>query len=135
MLGQDERPVAGDVLQTAEIAAKGFLVVQVHVEGDEVDLGEVEVFRRREVGVADQRLGSDRLHLGAELVEERLDALFPVPAHDVGRNLVADHVREHGAMARRVAHSPTNRVADLGDDARRVEERDVLRPRNPDQDA
>src|SRR5204863_3076368 len=59
-LGEHQRLVLGEILQPREVAAKRTLLVQIDVEADEIDAVDVEVLRRREVRVADQRVAINR---------------------------------------------------------------------------
>ena len=68
--GQQQRQVAGDVLQPRQVAAQLGFVVQVDVERADVEERQVEVFGRREVDVGEQGLRRDRLRLVVELAQE-----------------------------------------------------------------
>ena len=57
VFAQDQRLFAGDVLQARQVIAKDFLVVQVHVETDEVDPARLEIFGGGEIGEGDQAIG------------------------------------------------------------------------------
>ena len=135
-LGQHERLVLGDVLEPREVAAEVDLAVEVDVEGDEVDeVGHVEVLGGRKVGVAHQRGGRALLHLVAQRAQEVAHAIGSVPAHDVGRHLVADEEAEERGMVAAGLARGAHGAADLRHQGLVVEEADVLRPRDGDQHA
>jgi hypothetical protein len=127
-LGEHEGAGAGQVLQTGEVAAQGDLVVQVDVETGEIQEVELQVLRGGEVGVGDERVGVHGVHLVRQLLQEALDARGPVPAHHLGRDLVAhQHRMQIGQLAqrtRRLADPPANLAAV----PHGVEEADVLGP-------
>jgi hypothetical protein len=133
-LRHHERLVAGLVVQAREVGLERVPVLEVDVEGVEVDERELEVLRRREVDVGDQPAGVLVLRRAVQALEEPLRAPAPVPAGDRSGDLVADRVRQD----RRVAGDAADLLADaLLDGARRravVEERDVLLPRQAGHD-
>jgi hypothetical protein len=110
--------------------------VEIDVEREEVDeVGDLEVLGGGEVGVADERARRSILHLVTQRAQEGRHALGPVPAHHVGRDLVADEEPEQRRVVAAVVGSGTHGSPDLRDGLAPVEKRDVLRPGNRHQDA
>ena len=134
-LGDDDREVADDVVQTREVVLQALLRLEVDVEGGKVEEGQLEVLRRGVVHVGDERVGVFGLDRLVEVVQEALDAAIAVPARNLGRDLVADRVAEHG----RVAGGGVGRLLDAADDRLAVraalEEGDVVLPRDADHHA
>src|ERR1700687_5086890 len=105
-LGQDQRPVAGQAVQARQVPAELGLRMQIDVEGQEVGEVGLEVLGGGEVGVAHQGGRLDALDHAGRLPQEPGDPLRPVPADDVGRDLVADQERAHRGMAAAGPHHP-----------------------------
>ncbi len=134
-LGQEQRLLAGHVLQAPEVGAQVGFAVQVDVEGAHVEAAHVEVLGRREVHVGHERVRRHGLDVVVELPQEAFDAGVAVPAHDRRRNLVAHGQHQRGRMrghATRRGHHP---LPHLARERGVVEERDVLRPRDADHHA
>ncbi len=132
-LGQHQRPVDGEVVQPRHVFAEGMLVMEIDVEAEEVGEIDRQIFGRREIRVGDEPLGIDVLDEADELLEEGADVVRPVPAHHVGRDLVADQESEDRRMAIHRAHGLDHGALDVALDLGAVEEGDVLRPRHADQ--
>jgi hypothetical protein len=110
--------------------------MQVDVEGHEVEeLGQIEILGGREVGVADERPRGLLLDVADQPAQEFAHPLRPVPANDIGRDLVADEQPEEGRVAAEVLCRRPHGATDLRHDVLAVEKADVLRPRNGDQHA
>ena len=128
-LGEDQRASIGQVLEACQVTPEGLRVVQVHVHGEEVGgRARVEVLGGRKRRVADQHAGRVAPHRLDESCEEGADGRRPVPADDVGRNLVADEEAEERGVT-------SERPGRLDDGAARpvhggglVQEEHVLRP-------
>ncbi len=97
--GEDERLVAGEILQAAEVAGEVLLAMEVDVVAVEIDLARQQVFGRRKVCVGGEGEGIVLLDDAHERVEEFLHAPRAVPADEVGRDFVVDEEAEHGGMA------------------------------------
>ena len=132
-LGQHQRPVDGEVVQPPDIARERPLVVQIDVEADEIGEIDGQVFGRRKVGVADQRLRVLSSDQGDEALQKAPHRLGAVPADHIGRDLVADQIGEDRRMARAGANPGDHRRADIRLGRAAVEKGDVLRPGQPDQ--
>lgn len=133
--GQEQGTSAGEVLEAPEIASELFDAVQVHVEGEEIEARDLEVLGHREVGVGYQRLGVDLLDLVCERAQESPDAGRLVPADHVRRDLVPDEEGEQGP--RRVAQGAggvPHAAPDLPSFGAGIEEAEMLRPRDSDQE-
>ncbi len=134
-LGEQQRLVSGNVLQPREVRAQLGLAVQIHVEGEDVEEREIEEFRRRKVDVREQAVGRGRLALFVQDAEITFDALPAVPAHDTGWNFVAQREGQDRGMVAQLGHLLDDLVADPPAERAVVEERDVLRPGQPDHHA
>src|SRR5262249_45933272 len=73
-LAEDERLVADQVLQAEQVTAERLGVVEVDVEGDEVQEGDVQVLRGRVAGVGDEALRVGLFADVPQLGEEALHA-------------------------------------------------------------
>ncbi len=71
---EQQRLVAGDVLQAREIRAQLRLAVQIDVEGAEVEEREIEKFGRRKIDVREEVVRRLRLRFFVQIAEEPLDA-------------------------------------------------------------
>ena len=134
-LGQQQRLVSGDVLQSREVRAQFGLAMQVDVEGADVEERQVEEFGRRKVDVREQAAGRRRLRVLEQVVEKVFDAHAAVPAHHPGRDFVAERKRQHCRMVPELGDLRGDLAANRPLQAAIVEKRDVLRPRHPDHDA
>ena len=132
---EQQRLLAGDVLQARQVGAQLVLAVQVDVERADVEEREVEKLGRREVDVGEEAVGRCGLAFFVEAAEEALDAPLAVPAHDARRNLVAEREGEDGGMIAELADLRGDLAPDGALQRAVVEKRDVLRPRQPDHDA
>ncbi len=97
-LAQEQRAIAHEVLQTEQITLERLGVMEIDVEGGEVEKRKIEVLRRGIVGVGDQALRIDLLDDVAQLGQEPLDLSSAVPTDDIGRDFVADAVGEQGGV-------------------------------------
>ena len=102
-LGEQQRLVAGDVLQPREIRAQLRLAVQIDVERADVEEREIEKLGRRKVDVGEQAVRRRGLRVLVQVAQKALDADAAVPAHDAGRNLVAERERQHRRMIAELA--------------------------------
>jgi hypothetical protein len=132
---QQQRLVAGDMLQPREVGAQLRLAMQVDVERTDIEERKVEEFGGREVHVGEQRLRHRRLRVFVELVEKPFDSDPSVPAHDARRNLVAERDRQQRRMAPQLADAADELAADLALERAIVEKRHVLRPGDADHHA
>ena len=130
--GQQQRFVAGDVLQPRQIRAQLGLAVQVHVERAHVEEREIQEFSRRKVDVREQGSGRDRFRVVIQVAQKTFDAQAAVPTDHARRDFVAEREHERRGMIRELA----DLVADFAPDRPRqppvVQERHVLRPRQTD---
>ena len=97
-LAEHQRLVADQVLQPEQVAAERLPVVQVDVERGEVEERQVEVLGRRDSWRRSPGSGIGLPDHVMQLGQEPLDPARPVPADDVGRDLVADAVGQHASM-------------------------------------
>ena len=107
-LPEHERPVTGQMLQLAEIAAEVLAALEKDVEHQEVDALQRQVLGGRIIGVGDQPAGVDLADDLDQLVERVRHGLQPVPAQDIGGNLVTQREPQDSrvpgqALARRPA--------------------------------
>ena len=71
---------------------------------------------------------------GDEASEATADCVGAVPAHHIGRDLIADQIGEDRRVTIASPYSGDHRLADLLLGCRAVEKGDVLRPRQSDED-
>ena len=121
--------MSGNVLKTREVRSLRGLLMQVDVEGADVEEGQIEVLRGWEVDVRQQALGRDFFRVLIEMVKEALDPKPAVPPNDVGWYLVADRKHQDCRVVRKLAHCVADPAPDLSLQSTIVQERDVLRPR------
>ena len=135
-LGQQQRLVAGDVLQPRQVRAQLGFAMQIDVERADVEERQVEKFGRREVDVGEERVGSGALRV---LVAVRAG----IARRERGR-ATARRQAESRCRARTSAPRDDRRArallrvelsADRALQPAIVEKRDVLRPRQPDHHA
>src|SRR5438105_5058531 len=109
------------------------LVIPVYVETQEIG----EIYRQglmpREIGLADQRTRTTPAYQRYQLLQEAPYLLCPVPADHVRRDLIADEIGKYRRMPAAGAHAAYDCLSDLRLDRRAVEERDVLRPGQSDE--
>ena len=112
-LGHQQRPVAGDVLQAGEVGRDCESRLEVDVEADEVEEGQLEVLGRRVVDVGDERRRILVLRRAIEALDEALDPARGRASARSRRDLVADRVaedrRDAGACADALADAPLDR--------------------------
>jgi hypothetical protein len=100
-------------------------MLEVDIEGNEVDEWKVEVFSGWIVNVRDDPLRVLVLRRSTEAGDVSLYSMPTVPAHNRGGNLIADRIAEHGRMA--AAHcNPRSHAALYVPSAPRVEKIDVV---------
>ena len=133
-LGQKQRLVAGDVLQSREIRAQLGFKMQVHVERADVEEGDIEKLGRREIDVGEEALGRRGSGVLIELAKKTLDAHTTMPTDHARRNFVAERDQQNRWMVAELAHLFDQFAPDGALQAAIVEERDVLRPGQPHHD-
>ena len=119
-------------MQPGDIGLETILLLQVDVEAGKVQEIEIEVLGGGIVDVGDQRLRVLGLSHIVETLDEALDFFPAVPAHDRGRDLVADGVGEDPGMAGTGPHPLP--LDDGGCQLPVVEEGDMLLPGQADHD-
>ncbi len=132
---EHERLVVREILQAQQVLLEVALVVQVNVEGEEVDVLRQQVLGRRITRVGIKRTRIDRAGEIDELLEEFRDAADAEPAHHGGGDFVADEVAEDRRMALVTRDALADRLDHLRANAAIVEKLDVLGPRNGDERA
>ena len=132
-LGEEERPVARDVLQARQVRLQARARLQVHVEADEVEEGKLQVLGRRIVHVRDEASRIDVLHGLVERFQESLHAVPAMPAHDGGRDLVADGVAKERGVTGAHARARSHAIEDGEGPPGVVQKGDVLFPRHAHQ--
>lgn len=89
-LGEENGPVAGEVVEAGEVVGEGFAFLEVDIEGGEVGRGWLEVFGGGKVGVADREAGGGFLAGADERIEGTVDFPGSHPAGHVGGDFIAD---------------------------------------------
>ena len=95
---KDQRLVAREVLQAAEIIDEVFFAMEIDVVTVEIDLAGQQIFRGRKVGVGGEGEGVVAFDDADERVEELFHPPRAVPAHEIGWNLIIDEKTEQGRM-------------------------------------
>ena len=132
-LAQDQRPIAGQRLQPGEVGLEFFRRLEEHVEAEEIDERELQVFRGGVVDVGDQRAGIFSFGGVIKSFNEMFDAPVAVPAHDVGGDFVANGKAQQGGMAGALANPLANSLHHLVRQRSVIQKSDVLFPRQADQ--
>jgi hypothetical protein len=88
-LGQQQRAVAADVLQTRQVGLQLTLSLQIDIERNHIEKGQVEVFRRRIIDVGDDRLGVLLFGDRVEPIQVASNAAAAEPARLRGHDLVS----------------------------------------------
>ena len=127
-LGEQQRAVAGQVLEARDVAADAGGVVQVDVEREHVDERQPQVLGARVVHVGQQPAAVDLANLAAEPLEKPFHPVAAVPAHDRRRDLVSDRVAEERGVTSTALGLGGDPGCDVGGAPAVVEEGDVLLP-------
>ena len=133
-LGQQQRLVPGNVLETGQIPAQGCLLVQIHVEGAEVEAVDLEKFGGRVVHVSEEACRRCGLDVPVQLAQEPLDVVLPVPPDDAARNLVADGKQQQRRVRGQAPHVTGGVPPNPPCGSLVIEKRDVVRPTQPHHD-
>ena len=123
-----KRAVADQVLQSEHVVAERRAIVQIDVEGHEIEEREIEILRGGVTGVGDQAVGIGLLDHVPQLREESLDAPRAVPADDIGRNFVADVISQDAGMKSTAFSRAADAPAGIGLGSATLEEADVRGP-------
>ena len=126
--GQQQRLRSRHVLQSGKIGAKLRLSMEIEVETTDVVAVQVQVLGWRIVHIGQEAIRHSLLAHVVEISEELLDAALAVPAHDIGRDLVADGEEQRGRMCRQSFNRGGHLLPDLAHESRIAQEGDVLRP-------
>ena len=130
---QQQRLGFGQHLQAREVVLERLPLVQIDVEAEEVHALRAQKFRGRIIGEGAEALRVRPLGFVDQVINEVGDRPRAAPAHDVRRNLVGDAEGEDRRMTRAGEDGPAHRFARLGPLLRRVQETEVLVPRNVDE--
>jgi len=135
-LAHEERPVARDVLEAREVGLEPVLRLEVHVEADEVEKRQPQVFGGRVVDVGDKPVGVFFLDHPVHPLEVALDrATADVARHRRGY-LVAEGVAQQRRMPCDGAHLAANQRLHVRTARRPVQDvADVLLGAEPDHDS
>src|SRR5437660_12804300 len=107
--------------------------MQVNVEANEIDLGRLKKFCRRKRSKREEASGINRLGFINQAIDESFDSRHSAPAHDFGGDFIDDAEGEHGTMSFAGPDSGLDSSARLLLRLLRVQEAEVLCPRNVDQ--
>jgi hypothetical protein len=131
----EEGPVPGQVLQAGQIGPEVLLLLQVDVEAQEIQEGELgEILGGGIVHVGDQGPGVRRLHLPIQPLQESLHPGGAVPADDGRRDLVPHRPRQDGRMSPHPLHLFPDPLQNALRWLRILQESHVLLPGQPHQD-
>src|SRR5207247_326680 len=107
-LTHDQRTIAGKVLNAREVGLQALRFLEVDIEANEVEEGELQILRGGIVDVGDQAVGILGSCGLAESLEVTLRTAAAEPAHAGRRDLVADRVAEDSRVAGAGTHSGTH---------------------------
>src|SRR6266849_4240064 len=127
-LGEDQWQLARHVLEPRQVHAEVAALVQVDVEGENVNEREFQVFGGGEIGVGDKALGVLLLSDVIELPQKGFHFSRAMPPNDRGRDLLPHAVHQDGRVAPAGCHAFFNLAQHLFSDARLLQETDVLHP-------
>ena len=134
-LGHQQRLFAGKILQAREIRFELIARFEIDVEAVKIKERQLQVFGGREVDIRHQRGRILALGDAIKSMEEALDAAPAVPSNHACWDLIADRVAEDRRMSRVGPHVGRESCRDRVVAAFVFEERDVLLPRQADDDA
>jgi hypothetical protein len=127
-LAQQQRPVAGQVLEPRQIRVETLARLEVDVEAHEVQEWQVEVFGRGIVDVSDEAARILSLGGVVEALEKAFHGAPAMPANHRGGDLAADGIAQNGGMSCAGGHTRAHAVLDCAGQPDVVEEGDVLLP-------
>jgi hypothetical protein len=133
-LAQEQRLLPRQVLEPRQVRIEAVGRLEIDVEADEVQEGQIQVLGRRVVDVGDEPARVLRLGRAVQPLQETLHRPPAVPPHHRGRDLAADRVAQNRGVAGAGGHGGAHAVLDDDGQPRVIEEGDVLLPRNPDHD-
>ena len=122
-------------MQAGEVSFKVSLRLEIHVEANQVQERQVQIFGRGIVGVAEKPLRVFCFGDPVKRLDETLHPARPVPAHDGRGDLVGDDVSEDRGMARAGADLGAYQFLDLTGNTLVVEKARALFHLQPDHDA
>src|SRR5260370_29263592 len=128
-LCQHQRSLIGEVLKAGEIAVQTFLFLQINIEANKIEKWQFEVLSRRIVDVSEKRRGIFCLCRSIEFFQKALDAPRAIPAHNRGRNLVANRVTQDGWVTGGYSHAGAQTIQNRLYLLPAIEERNMLLPR------
>lgn len=96
--GNEDRAVAGDVVEALEVVFELGGVFEEDVEGGEVGVAEFKVFGGGEVGVAEGEVGCELAGEGEEVFEGLTDLEGAEEADEVGADFIGDEKGSEGGM-------------------------------------
>ena len=132
-LTEEQRLLPCLILQSEKVVAESLWIVQVDVEGGEVQEGEFQILGGRIVRVGRQAVRVGLMGDIGKFFEKSLDTMRAVPAHDIGRNLVADTISQDATVAASVFGSRPNTLPCIALSLFTIEETEMLGPGNIDQ--
>ena len=134
-LAENERSLAGEILQAQKVALELRLIVQVNVEAEKIDVLREQIFRRRKSGVGIKNVRIDCAPDANEMFHKLDHAMHAKPARHRARNFVAHQVTEHRRVSDITRHRRPHHFRDLVANPSFAQELNVLFPRKSDQDA
>src|SRR5581483_9027718 len=125
---KEERLGISDHLQAREVILKSLALVQVDIEGNEIETVRPEEFRGGKICEGAEATGIRVFGFGDQFVNESGHGAGTAPANDVGGDFVGDAEGEHGGMAvagtDRIANGGPSLIAQAG----RIEKAEMLGP-------
>src|SRR5262245_63382672 len=96
-----------------QIATKILFAMKIDIKGKKISKVDLEIFRRRKVGVANQHIRVCRFGCINQLTKEIANALSTIPAHNFWRNLIAYQMSQSGRMGSTCADIVNDGVGNL----------------------
>ncbi len=127
-LGDHQRFVASQVLQTVQVAGQGLRLLEVKVHRQKIGVARDQVLRARIGGVAEQACRGKRARPVDQALQKALHPGRSEPAHQGLFNLVADQETDDAGLVAEPAHRLQHRRLDARTAAAVAQEIDMVRP-------
>ena len=118
------------MLKPREVTTKLGSIVQIYVEGEDINKRKLQIFRRREVGVRNQSVRVTIFGNGAQVLKECFDFFAAVPQYDWRRYFLPNAIHQYCRMLPTreytFLHFPDHLLANLTV----LQEADILHPGN-----
>ena len=118
------------MLEAGQIGTQLRLAMQIHVERDDIQKRQLEVFGRRVVDIGAQTVGRRILRHLVQLPQKPLHPHTAKPPCHGGRHFVPESEEQHGGVAAQTADGGLHLPPDTTAQSTVIEKRQMLRPRH-----